>query len=116
MFLALLQLPYRTYRGCGAFQPRIWISGFDLMAKWKFPNSPNEIGKRILTPEQVRNILMRISDEDYAIMGFDVKVIHPIWFILTMLPVPPVFGYPSLNLTRFGKDYVSSFALVSVVQ
>uniref|UniRef100_A0A2S2QET6 DNA-directed RNA polymerase n=1 Tax=Sipha flava TaxID=143950 RepID=A0A2S2QET6_9HEMI len=97
--------PYSSHQGCGAYQPRIWRSGFDLMVKWKVPNSPEEEGKQTLTAERVRKVMMYVPDEDYTAMGFDLGRIHPLWLIITVLPVPPINGVTAINFFEFNRDY-----------
>jgi hypothetical protein len=86
------------------------------MVKWKVPNSPEEEGKQTLTAERVRKVMMYVPDEDYTAMGFDLGRIHPLWLIITVLPVPPINGVTAINFFEFNRDYVSPFALVSGVQ
>ncbi len=59
------------------------------------PTSYRE-GKVELTTEEVRQRLERISDEDVA--KLKIKGGRPEWFILTILPVPPVTVRPSITL------------------
>jgi len=53
-------------------------------------------GRKELTPEEVRQRLEAISDEDLK----DLKINggRPEWFILTILPIPPVTVRPSITL------------------
>ncbi len=53
-------------------------------------------GKEEMNPEVVRQRLEKISDEDLALMK--IKGGRPEWFILTILPVPPVTVRPSITL------------------
>lgn len=50
----------------------------------------------ILNSLQVRERFERIQDEDLKIIGL--KNIRPEWFILTLLPIPPVTMRPSITL------------------
>ncbi len=59
------------------------------------PTSYRE-GNEELTSEEVRQRLERISDEDVALLK--IKGGRPEWFVLTILPVPPVTVRPSITL------------------
>jgi len=59
------------------------------------PTSYRE-GKVELTSEEVRQKLEKITDEDLKIMRINGG--RPEWFILTILPVPPVTVRPSITL------------------
>jgi DNA-directed RNA polymerase subunit A' len=59
------------------------------------PTSYRE-GNEELTSEEVRQRLERMSDEDVAL--FKIKGGRPEWFVLTILPVPPVTVRPSITL------------------
>jgi DNA-directed RNA polymerase subunit A' len=49
-------------------------------------------------PENIRERLEKIPDEDLAIVGFDAHGARPEWLILTMLLVPPITMRPSITL------------------
>ncbi|MFH1420998.1 MAG: DNA-directed RNA polymerase subunit A' [Candidatus Aenigmatarchaeota archaeon] len=53
-------------------------------------------GKEELTSEEVRRRLELISDDDVKSMGINGG--RPEWFVLTILPVPPVTMRPSITL------------------
>ena len=53
--------------------------------------------KRPLTPEEVRDVLCHISDEDAQVLGFDPKLSRPEWMVLTVLPVSPPCVRPSVT-------------------
>ncbi len=53
-------------------------------------------GREELTTEEVRQRLEKISDEDVAKLR--IKGGRPEWFILTILPIPPVTVRPSITL------------------
>jgi DNA-directed RNA polymerase subunit B len=71
---------------CGAKQKEI---------EYQKPTSYRE-GKVELTTEEVRQRLERMTDEDIAKMK--IKGGRPEWFILTILPIPPVTVRPSITL------------------
>ena len=52
--------------------------------------------KRELNPEEIRQRLEKISDDD--VKQLKIKGGRPEWFILTILPVPPVTVRPSITL------------------
>ncbi len=51
-----------------------------------------------LTPLDVREWLEKIPDEDLPVLGIDPKACRPEWFVITVLPVPPVTVRPSIIL------------------
>ncbi len=55
-------------------------------------------GDHRLTPKDVRERLERIPDEDLPAFGLNPKAVRPEWFVLTVLPVPPVTVRPSIIL------------------
>ncbi len=56
------------------------------------------IGEHRLTPKDVREWLEKIPDEDLPALGLNPKAVRPEWFVLTVLPVPPVTARPSIIL------------------
>ncbi len=55
-------------------------------------------GEHRLTPKDVRERLEKIPDEDLPAFGLNPKATRPEWFVLTVLPVPPVTVRPSIIL------------------
>ena len=51
-----------------------------------------------LYPNEIREILERIPDEDLILLGFDKEVARPEWLIIEVLPVPPLTVRPSTQL------------------
>jgi DNA-directed RNA polymerase subunit A' len=54
-------------------------------------------GERI-KPDEIRDWLSKISDEDLKSLGMDAAASRPEWFIITTLLVPPVNVRPSITL------------------
>ena len=86
----------KLHHGCGRYQPRIRRQGLELTAEWKEVNEESQERKITLTPERVREIFMRISDEECIMMGMDPKQCRPEWMIITVLPVPPLCVRPAV--------------------
>ncbi|MBR9706011.1 DNA-directed RNA polymerase subunit A' [Candidatus Pacearchaeota archaeon] len=57
-----------------------------------------KIGKRRLFPGDIREKLVRITDEEASLAGVNPKSFRPEWGILTLLLVPPVTVRPSITL------------------
>src|SRR6266496_5034965 len=57
-----------------------------------------EIGENRLLPITIRERLMHIPDEDLMLLGYDPKTARPEWFVMQVLPVPPVTVRPSIIL------------------
>ena len=55
-------------------------------------------GNYKLTTSEIKERLQRISDDDAFILGLNPDIIRPEWFVLTVLPVPPVTVRPSITL------------------
>ncbi len=54
-------------------------------------------GEKIeLMPSEIREIFERIPDDDLILYGLDKNSVRPEWFILTVLPVPPLTVRPSI--------------------
>jgi DNA-directed RNA polymerase subunit A' len=56
------------------------------------------IGKRRMFPTEIREKLVRISDEQVKLVGVNPMTCRPEWAVLTLLLVPPVTVRPSITL------------------
>jgi len=57
-----------------------------------------ELGENRLLPNTIRERFTRIIDPDIELLGYDPTTARPEWFILQVLPVPPVTVRPSIIL------------------
>jgi DNA-directed RNA polymerase subunit A' len=57
-----------------------------------------DVGENRLLPITIRERLVNVSNDDLIVLGFDPKTARPEWFILQVLPVPPVTVRPSIIL------------------
>jgi DNA-directed RNA polymerase subunit A' len=57
-----------------------------------------DAGENRLLPITIRERLLHIPDEDLTLLGYDPKTARPEWFVLQVLPVPPVTVRPSIIL------------------
>ena len=73
---------------CGEAQPKV---------KFEKPFTFIEERNR-LTPQDIRERLEHISDEDARLLGIDPEIARPERMVLTVLPVPPVTVRPSITL------------------
>jgi DNA-directed RNA polymerase subunit A' len=55
-------------------------------------------GKKRIFPNEIRERLVRVSNEDLNKMGINSDVARPEWALLTLLLVPPVTARPSITL------------------
>ena len=55
-------------------------------------------GRRRLFPSEIRERLVKVSDEDLKILGINAKNLRPEWAILTSMLVPSVTVRPSITL------------------
>jgi len=53
---------------------------------------------RKLSPVDIKTRLEKISDRDVVLIGFEPEFARPEWFVLTVLPIPPVTIRPSITL------------------
>jgi len=56
------------------------------------------LNKERIYPTQIREWLEKIPDKDLFLFGYDTAKIRPEWFVLTVLPVPPITIRPSITL------------------
>jgi len=56
------------------------------------------LGDRRLKPDEIRDMLAKIPNEDLELLGIDYKTSRPEWLILDALLVPPVNVRPSITL------------------
>jgi DNA-directed RNA polymerase subunit A' len=56
------------------------------------------LGDKKLKPDEIRDMLAKISNEDLALLGIDYNTSRPEWLILDTLLVPPVNVRPSITL------------------
>ncbi|MGC8479539.1 MAG: DNA-directed RNA polymerase subunit A' [Candidatus Micrarchaeia archaeon] len=73
---------------CGAVQPKIRFSQPTYFT----------VGDRKLKPDEIREMLSKISAEDLKIIGIEKETSNPSWLILNTLLVPPVNVRPSITL------------------
>jgi DNA-directed RNA polymerase subunit A' len=57
-----------------------------------------EAGENRLLPITIRERLIHIPDDDLILLGYDPATARPEWFVLQVLPVPPVTVRPSIIL------------------
>src|ERR687897_823407 len=57
-----------------------------------------EVGENRLLPITIRERLVHIPDDDLILLGYDPSTARPEWFVLQVLPVPPVTVRPSIIL------------------
>ncbi len=58
---------------------------------------------KVLEASDAHEILRRISDDDWTLLGMDCVNARPEWMILTVLPVPPPAVRPSINMEGNGR-------------
>jgi DNA-directed RNA polymerase subunit A' len=57
-----------------------------------------EAGENRLLPITIRERLSHVPDDDLSLLGYDPSTARPEWFVLQVLPVPPVTVRPSIIL------------------
>jgi DNA-directed RNA polymerase subunit A' len=57
-----------------------------------------DAGENRLLPITIRERLSHVPDDDLVLLGYDPKTARPEWFVLQVLPVPPVTVRPSIIL------------------
>src|SRR6267378_1108792 len=63
-----------------------------------FHEITEEGGATRLLPGAIRERLERITNEDIELLGYNPRVARPEWFVLQVLPVPPLTVRPSITL------------------
>jgi len=63
-----------------------------------FHEITEEGGATRLLPVAIRERLERVNNEDLELLGFNAKAARPEWFVLQVLPVPPLTVRPSITL------------------
>jgi DNA-directed RNA polymerase subunit A' len=63
-----------------------------------FHEITEEGGATRLLPVAIRERLERITNEDLELFGFNYRAARPEWFVLQVLPVPPLTVRPSITL------------------
>ncbi|MDE1858129.1 MAG: DNA-directed RNA polymerase subunit A' [Thaumarchaeota archaeon] len=63
-----------------------------------FHEITEEGGATRLLPVAIRERLERINNDDLQLLGFNSKAARPEWFVLQVLPVPPLTVRPSITL------------------
>ncbi|XP_030386688.1 DNA-directed RNA polymerase II subunit RPB1-like [Scaptodrosophila lebanonensis] len=87
---------------CGRRQPNITRKGLDVHVAMQgmVAGVPPEV--IVVTPYQLRQILMGISDSDCELLGLNPHFARPEWMILTMLPVMPPPVRPAVHIAGRG--------------
>src|SRR6476469_3358303 len=57
-----------------------------------------DVGENRLLPITIRERLVNVTNGDLILLGYDPKTARPEWFVLQVLPVPPVTVRPSIIL------------------
>jgi DNA-directed RNA polymerase subunit A' len=57
-----------------------------------------DAGENRLLPITIRERLTHVPDDDLTLLGYDPRTARPEWFVLQVLPVPPVTVRPSIIL------------------
>ena len=57
-----------------------------------------ELGENRLLPITIRERFSHMIDDDLKLLGYDPSTARPEWFVLQVLPVPPVTVRPSIIL------------------
>ncbi|TLX99579.1 MAG: DNA-directed RNA polymerase subunit A', partial [Thaumarchaeota archaeon] len=63
-----------------------------------FHEITEEGGATRLLPVAIRERLERITNDDLGLLGFNPAAARPEWFVLQVLPVPPLAVRPSITL------------------
>ncbi len=74
-------------------------------------------GEVRLTPNDIRERLEKIPDEDAELLGWDPKAARPEWAVITVLPVPPLAVRPSITMENGARaEDDLTHALVEIVR
>ncbi len=56
------------------------------------------LGKERIYPTEIREWIEKIPEMDLKLLGYDLEITKPEWFITSVLPVPPITVRPSITL------------------
>jgi len=56
------------------------------------------MNKQRIYPTQIREWVSKIPEDDLKLLGYNPELVRPEWFVLTVLPVPPITIRPSITL------------------
>lgn len=56
------------------------------------------LDKDRIYPTQIREWVEKIPDKDLILFGYNPEIVRPEWFIITVMPVPPITIRPSITL------------------
>ncbi len=56
------------------------------------------LDKDRIYPTQIRDWVEKIPDKDLVLFGYNPEIVRPEWFIITVMPVPPITIRPSITL------------------
>src|SRR5918912_270772 len=76
-----------------------------------------DAGENRLLPITIRERLAHIPDDDLVVLGYNANTARPEWFVLPVLPVPPVTVRPAIILeTRIRSEDDLTHKLVDIIR
>lgn len=97
--------PKKGHGGCGHVQPQIRKESLKLFLQYKKSKNDEDEEfkaahpeKRLFSPQEVYNVLRKITEDDLALLGLSEEYARPEWMIMTVMPVPPPPVRPSISV------------------
>lgn len=101
--------------GCGGNQPSYTRKGISIVVDL-LDASDNRQKKFTLSPQKAYDILKRVSDDDVRKLGLDPEWARPEWYIVTVLPVPPLHVRPSVVNSGQASEDDLTHQLLNIVK
>jgi DNA-directed RNA polymerase II subunit RPB1 len=101
---------------CQGLQPKFTKSGLHLEAEMPEEHAGGGDSKQFLSGQKVAEIFRRMRIEDMKTLGLDVTHARPEWFLVQVLPVPPLHVRPSVNAGGGVSEDDLTHQLVNVIK
>lgn len=101
---------------CQGLQPKFTKSGLHLEMQLPESEAGGTDSKQFLSGHRVAELFRRMRDEDMKLLGLDVTHARPEWFLVQVLPVPPLHVRPSVNAGGGMSEDDLTHQLVNVIK
>eukprot|EP00548_Thalassiothrix_antarctica_P002465 CAMPEP_0194143634 /NCGR_PEP_ID=MMETSP0152-20130528/12758_1 /TAXON_ID=1049557 /ORGANISM="Thalassiothrix antarctica, Strain L6-D1" /LENGTH=1743 /DNA_ID=CAMNT_0038843123 /DNA_START=23 /DNA_END=5254 /DNA_ORIENTATION=+ len=101
---------------CQGLQPKFTKTGLHLEAQMPEDHTGGGDTKQFLSGQKVAEIFRRMKEEDMKTLGLDTSHARPEWFLVQVLPVPPLHVRPSVNAGGGISEDDLTHQLVNVIK
>jgi DNA-directed RNA polymerase II subunit RPB1 len=104
---------------CNGLQPKYTKVGLHIEAEYSdemdtVPGSGDR--KQFLPAGKIMEIFSRMKDEDCKSLGLDITWARPEWFLVSVVPVPPIHVRPSVSMGNASSEDDLTHQLVNVIK